>query len=271
MKKLKGIQIPESWEDVTLATFSNYNKAVCDFNEALENLDESEKALSKASVAEVTLNFEICKCFSGLTEEEVYALDIGFVKNYVDKLSFLKKNYEPKEMKFFVFEGVTYKLPESLRFQTKFGQYVEALQAEMNSKYTDKNSVIYLAHQLAHQVDNGKEWNQNERDELAVKFENIPMTVGANFSFFLLKKLQVYSVAYLKHIKKEKIQSMPFMKRISYSLGGLKRYMKLLKLKYSISLIKLRLIVFYVQIREKLLHTLRFCRLGTITNVKFKN
>lgn len=271
MKKLKGIQIPESWEDVTLATFSNYNKAVCDFNEALENLDESEEALSKASVAEVTLNFEICKCFSGLTEEEVYALDIGFVKDYVSKLKFLEENYKPEEMKSFEFEGVTYKIPENLRLQTKFGQYVEALQAEMNSKYTDKNSVIYLAHQLAHQVDNGKEWNQNERDELAIKFENIPMTIGANFSFFLLKKFQIYSVAYLNHINEERVQKMPFMKRIFYSLVGLRRYMKWQNLRYLITLTKLRLIVFYSQIRERLSHILRFCRLEVITNVKFKN
>ena len=271
MKKLKGIQIPESWEDITLKSFSNYNKAVCDFNEKLEDLDNSEDSITKASIAEVVLSFEICKAFSGLSEEEVYALDVGFVKDYVKKLKFLEKNYEAEEMKSFEFEGVTYKLPENLRLHTKFGQYIEALQAEMNSKYTDKNSVIYLAHQLAHQVDNGKEWNQKERDELAVKFENIPMTIGANFSFFLLRKLQAYSVAYLNHIKEEKIQKMPFIKRTFYNLDGLKQYMKWQNLRYLISLMKLRLIVFYSQIRDKLSHIFHSCRLEVITNLKFKN
>ena len=271
MKKLKGIQIPESWEDITLASFSNYNKAVCDFNDKLEGLDNSEESLTKASVAEVVLIFEICKSFSGLSEEEVYALDIGFVKDYAKKLKFLEKNYTPQEMSSFEFEGVTYKIPENLRLQTKFGQYIESLQAEMNSKYTDKNSVIYLAHQLAHQVDNGKEWSQGERDKLAVKFENIPMTIGANFSFFLLKKFQIYSVAYLKHINEERIQRMPFMKRIFYNLVGLRQYTNWRNLRYLINLTKLRLIVFYSQIRERLLHIFHLCRHGLITNLKFKN
>ena len=68
----------------------------------------------------------------------------------------------------------------------------------MNIKFTDKNSVIYLAHQLAHIVDNGEGWDAEYRDKLAEKFKKIPMSIAYDFAFFLLKKSQIYSLAYLK-------------------------------------------------------------------------
>ena len=242
---------PKNWSEITLEQFSEYNKALVDFTEKTEELDiENSKDANQILIEEVHLNFAICKAFSGLSEEEVYTLDIAWVKDYVVGLTFLTQQYEAKELKSFEFEGITYNVPDSLPLNTKFGQYIEALQAEMNSRYTDKNSVIYLAHQLAHIVDNGEDWNGEYRDELAEKFKRVPVSLGFDFAFFLSKKCQIYSLAYLKLEAEAQVKRLPFIKRILHRLGGLKHYMNWRSLRYLINLTTLRLIVFYILIRE---------------------
>ena len=252
MNKYKGIPQPQSWSEITLRQFSEYNKLIVDFQEFVEGLNEdNEKELNQLLVSEVTLNFNICEVLSKLPSEEVYALDIALVKEYIEGLTFLVKNYEPKEIKYFSFKETNYNVPDSLPINTKFGQYVESLQAEMNERHTDKNSVIYLAHQIAHIVDNGEDWNGADRDKLALEFEELPASIGLDFAFFLSKKCQTYSLAYLLYEKAEQEKQLPFIKRTSQGLVGLKHYMNWRRLKYLISLIKLRLTVFYILTQER--------------------
>lgn len=250
---------PKSWSEITIEQFSEYNKALVLFQEKVEELEpEKENDANQIIIEEVYLNFKICEVFSGLAEEDVYTLDIAFVKEYVDSLEFTRVAHESKELKSFEFDGVTYNVPQELKINTKFGQYIEALQSEMNSKFTDKNSVIYLAHQLAHIVDNGEGWDAEYRDKLAEKFKKIPMSIAYDFAFFLLKKSQIYSLAYLKYHQQEELRKLPFIKRFLAAMVGLKRYMNWQKVKYSINLTRLRLTVFYIQIREKFLHIYPF-------------
>ena len=258
---------PKDWSEITLEQFSEYNKALVDFTEKTKELNpEDDKEANQILIDEIHLNFAICKSFSGLTEEEVYTLDIAWVKDYVSSLVFLSQEYEPKELKSFEFEEITYNVPDSLPLNTKFGQYIEALQAEMNSRYTDKDSVIYLAHQLAHIVDNGEDWDGEYRDKLAEKFKAIPVSLGFDFAFFLSKKCQIYSLAYLNQELEAQAKKLPFTKRILLRLVGLKRYMSWQKLQYSINLIRLRLIVFYTLTRGLFSNIYRTLRLRATTS-----
>lgn len=269
MKKYKGIPQPQSWGDITLKQFSEYNKLIVDFQEEAKDVSEdSDEELNKLLVNEVTLNFNLCELFSKLPNSEVYVLDIALVKEYVEGLTFLTKDYKPKELKYFSFKGINYNVPESLPVSTKFGQYVESLQAEMNNRYTDKNSVIYLAHQIAHIVDNGEDWSGKDRDKLAVEFEELPASIGLDFSFFLSKKCQAYSLAYLLYEKAEREKELPFIKRTLRALGGLRHYMSWRRLKYSISLIKLRLTVFYILIQERFSNIYRILQRKAIMSQK---
>jgi len=253
MKKFKGIPIPKSWSEITLKQFSDYNKVILDFIDKNEKLEKegSDKNLNKIAVNEIKMNFKVIELLSGLKSSDVYAIDIGLAKAYIKELKFLTKEYEPKPIKSFVFNDVNYNLPQKLKINTKYGQYIEALQAEMVDRYTDKNSLIYLAHQLAHMVDNGRDWSGEERDKLAKKFEDLPASIGLDFAFFLSKKCQIYSLAYLNQVVEEEVKKLPFIKRILKRLGGLKHYMSLQNVKYLINLIKLRLIVFYTQTQDR--------------------
>jgi len=269
MKKHEGIPQPQGWEDITLNQFSEYNKLLFEFNRFCENIDENdEDEGNKILVETIKMNFNICEVFSKLPNEEVYSLDIALVQDYVDNLNFIREEYTPKEIKFFEFKGVNYNVPENIGISTKFGQYIESLQSEMNSRHTDKNSVLYLAHQIAHVVDNGEDWDGSRRDELAEQFKELPASIGLDFSFFLSKKCLIYSQAYLQYAKQEAEKKLPFTKRIFKGLVGLKHYMSLQRLKYLISLIKLRLIVFYLQILPKYSNIYRILRQRLTSRVK---
>ena len=258
MKKFEGIPMPESWKDVTLRQFSEYNKAAVDFKEALDSIDpEDENASTKALIKEAEYNYKVIEVLSSLPEEDVYTIDIAMAKDYVDNLNFIRERYEPKEIKSFVFEDVNYNVPDSIPINTKFGQYIEALQAEMVTKYTEKNSIIYLAHQIAHIVDNGNDWSTKERDKLAEKFERLPANIGLDFSFFLSKKCLIYSQAFLRYVAEREVKKLRFTKRIYLRLVGLKHYMNWRKLRFSINLIRARLKALNIQIQEKFFNIFR--------------
>lgn len=269
MKKYEGIPQPQGWHEITLKQFSDYNKLLTEYREFCESVDlDSDESGNQMLVETIKMNFGVCELFSKLPNEEVYALDVALVQDYVDNLDFIRETYDAKEIKSFKFKGVNYNVPENLGLHTKFGQYIESLQAEMNSKYTDKNSVIYLAHQIAHVVDNGEDWSGEERDKLAEEFEELPASIGLDFSFFLSKKSLIYSQAYLQYAKQEAEKKMPFIKRTLRALGGLKHYMSLQRLKYSISLIKLRLTVFYLQILARFSNIYRILRQRLTSKVR---
>ena len=179
----------------------------------------------------------------------------AFIYEYNEQLSFLNEEREPKEISHFEFKGKIYDLPETLRMNTKYGQYIESVQSQFVSQHSDKNSLIYLAHQLAHTVDYGEEWNGSERDKLAQEFTQIPATIALDFSFFLSKKLKIYSLAYLKYMENQQERSKPFIQRTFKALVGLKRYMNWQSLEFLIQKTRLRLIVFYILIREKFFNT----------------
>ena len=260
------MKIPTSLEAVTLEQFSDYHKACC----KLKDFVDKNKNKSEDEYLAEDLNFklEVCSIFSGVPKEELLEMPIAFINEYVEQLSFLNKEREPKEISHFEFKGKVYDLPETLRLNTKYGQYIEAVQSEFVSRHTDKNSLIYLAHQLAHTVDYGEEWDSKERDKLAQEFTQIPATVALDFSFFLSKKLTIYSLAYLRYVEKQKGSKQPFMKRTLKALVGLKRYMNWQSAVYLISLTRLLLTVFYIRTQERLFSIYRFCRLKLTMNTK---
>tara|TARA_R110002073_G_scaffold132955_1_gene279983 strand:- start:2011 stop:2823 length:813 start_codon:yes stop_codon:yes gene_type:complete len=267
MKELEGMMLPTSWEELTIKQYSEYNKALSKFSEAINELDEeSESTPTQILIEEIKLNFDIIKCFSGLSESEALAVDISTAREYADQLSFLSVEYKAKDLSSFSHKGVTYKFPENVGLNTKFGQYVESLQAEMAASHLDKDSVLYLSHQMAHIVEfNGEAWDGLVRDKLAEEFESLPCSIAFEFSFFLSKKYLIYNLAYLEYEKALQEKSRPFTKKVLATLVGLRRYMNWQSVVYLKNLTQLRLIVFYVQIRERYSNICRIFRRNPIT------
>lgn len=244
---------PKSWEDLTIKEFSRYNTALSEFLKSIKDFPEDSKETpSKILIEEIKLNFKVLEIFAGLTEDEALSVDIAIAKGYSDDLSFLMNKYEPTDIDSFNFKGTKYTFPKNIGLNTKFGQYVEALQSEMAASHLDDKSILYLSHQIAHVVefDNNK-WNGKERDILAKTFEELPCSVAFDFGFFLEKKYQIYSQAYLEYEIAGLEKRLTFTKRITAVLVGLKRYMNWRSLMYLKNLTILRLIVFYIQTRER--------------------
>lgn len=258
------MKIPRSLDAVTLEQYSNFHKACC----KLQEFVNSGKNKNEYETKELEFKLEVCKIFSGLAEEKLLEMPIAFINEYNEQLSFLNEERKPKDISFFQFKGKVYDIPETLRLNTKYGQYIEAMQSQFLSNHSDKNSLIYLAHQLAHTVEYGEEWNGEKRDKLAQEFTQIPASIALDFSFFLSKKLRVYSLAYLQYMARQEALKTPFMKRALRGLVGLKRYMNWQSAEYLIQTTRLRLIVFYILIRDKFSSIFLFWRQKLIMKVK---
>jgi len=245
---------PKDWSEVTLKQYSRYNKVVSEYHKKIENLNpEKQNEASIILLEELKFQHDVCEVFSGLTAKTIDKKSISEIKEYCSGLDFLKKSPEYLNKKEFTFKGVKYIIPEDVRMETKYGQYVEAMQSQMAWEAKDKDSIMYLAHQLAHQVSG--EWIQEDRDKLAIEFEDLTMDVFFDFSFFLQKKSIIYIAAYQKLLIDQAQKKKTMKNRLWDGLDTLKRYTKLLKGGFLKDLIKLRLTVYYILIRQKFLTT----------------
>jgi len=246
------MMIPKNWREVTLKQYSAYNELIADYQEQIKDLDpENNKDATMILLKEVNFQYEVCILFSKESKESIYLKDVGFIKDYSSKLEFLQEKPTEHKLVRFTFKGVEYKMPEDMRINTKYGQYVEAVQSEMAWNALNKNSLMYLAHQLAHQVEFSEEWSQDERDKLAIVFEDVSMGVFFDFGFFLESQSAIYTAVYLNLSSQELLKNLPFTKRLLVGWGVLKRYMNWQKVVYLKDLAVLRLIVFYIQTRER--------------------
>tara|TARA_R110001606_G_scaffold19658_2_gene72141 strand:+ start:47 stop:841 length:795 start_codon:yes stop_codon:yes gene_type:complete len=259
----KEMKFPTGWDSVTLRQFSDYNKACVKYGESIKNNENiTDEFLDRLDV-EIKLN--ACIIFSGLSRDEVLELPTALVNEYHESLTFLKEERESEDIKSFEFEGIKYTLPDGLRINTNYGQYLESVQAEFYVKNTDPNSVMYLAHQLAHTVELDGDWQNKDRDILAKRFEKIPVSIALDFSFFLSKKSKIYSLAYLVYEARQREKKLPYTKRILATLVGLKRYMNWQRVIYLKDLTRLRLTVFYIQTFQMFFNIFRILRVKLIT------
>lgn len=263
MKKFEGLNLPESLEEITIKEFSNINKIINEYNLEEEGIDELE-----LEIRSYRMNADIVQELTGISDEQKENTDLGIFREYMNRMSFLKGDRKPLKLDSFTFKGKTYHIEEDLKGKTKFGQYVEALQIQANSHKLDKNSLEYLAHQLAHQVNYGEEWDEKTRDALAIDFLDLPCTVCLDFAFFLQSRLPKYKiVSYLAQADKAPRKE-SYTKEISARLVGLKLYLNWRNWGYLISRTRLRLIVYYILIREKFYSMFRLPVQKEITNTK---
>tara|TARA_R110002153_G_scaffold18687_1_gene64935 strand:- start:493 stop:1287 length:795 start_codon:yes stop_codon:yes gene_type:complete len=262
----KEMKFPTSWDAVTLRQFSDYNKVCVKYGESIkENEDVTEEFLDKL---DIEMKLDSCVIFSGLSRDEVLELPTALVNEYHESLEFLQEEREGKDIKSFEFEGIKYSLPDGLRINTNYGQYLESVQSEFYFKNTDPSSVMYLSHQLAHTVELDGDWQNKDRDILAKRFEDIPVSIALDFSFFLSKKSKIYSLAYLLYQARQAEKKLPFIKRISNTLVGLKRYMSWQRVIYLKDLTRLRLTVFYIQMFQMFFNIFRTLRVKLTTSTK---
>ena len=215
MLKHLGYDLPESWEDVTIKQFSEYNVALKKYNDQQKKYESQEEEATdlEKMITESNLKAGIMSAFTGVSLEELQKENLHVIKDYISLLLFIHEDRKNETLKSFTFKGVEYFIPENLSAETKFGQYINSLQAEMVSKATDPSKMEYLSHQIAHTVVG--DWSEEERDNLAKEFLELPSSVAMDFAFFLQRQLEIFSLAALSSTgvplsKKNKYMNMIF-------------------------------------------------------------
>ena len=130
--------------------------------------------------------------FSYMTEipmEMVDKANMSDVEKVINSLDNIMLDYKPKGIESFVYDGETYFFPFEFMKTGTFGDYIEANQLELSTKYLKNGRFDILPEQMAilcKKVD--EEVDLDNIDEKAKKFKNLTMDIVWEFSFFLSKK-----------------------------------------------------------------------------------
>jgi|SaaInlStandDraft_1057018.scaffolds.fasta_scaffold38989_2 hypothetical protein len=226
MLKHLGYDLPESWEDVTIKQFSDYNVALQVYKKDCEDFKEREEEATELEqmITESKLKAGIMSAFTGVSKEDLETENLHVIRDYVSLLLFIHEDRKDKILKSFTFKGVEYFIPENLALETKFGQYINSLQAEMVSQAKNPSNMEFLSHQIAHTVKGNM--SEEERDKLAEEFLELPSTIAMDFAFFLDKQLEIFSLAALTNKGVPLDKKNESMKKLLEGSVGLSPYMK---------------------------------------------
>jgi hypothetical protein len=226
MLKHLGYNLPESWEDVTIKQFSDYNIALSVYGKTHESFKDKEEGMTELEhmLTESKLKVGIMSAFTGVSIEDLEKENLHVIRDYTNLLLFIHKDRKDELLKSFTFKGIEYFIPENLSLETKFGQYVNSLQAEMVSRAQNKANLEFLSHQIAHTVKG--DWSEEERDKMAEEFLELPSSVAMDFAFFLDRQLEIFSLAALASKEASAGENNKYMKVLLGHSVGLSPYMK---------------------------------------------
>ena len=136
------------------------------------------------------MNKELFAYMTGIDEKKINKISMDSINAVLSCLDDITKDYEPKGVDYFEFEGNVYYFPMDFLRTATFGDYIESQQLEMNTQYLKNGRFDILPEQMAilcKQVD--EEVDLDDIDEKASKFRKLTMDIVWEFSFFLNKRI----------------------------------------------------------------------------------
>ena len=218
--KSVDIDIPTEWKDVTVKYWAEMASIISSHQKSLEDetkghLEENEAKpdvnitaiLNDAEIVDtLKLNRDIFCYISGLSKEDMKEVDMNQVATVIETLGVLMKEYEPKGLRFFEFEGETYYFPSEYLKKNTYGDFIESTQLDMNIEQMKNGRYDVLPAQMAILCRReGEEYDEDLLEAKTEKFQNLPMDTVYEFAFFLTnaaEKLVKVSNIYLE--KKDK-------------------------------------------------------------------
>lgn len=213
------VDIPTQWEDMTLEWYTDLLQIIqkhTTSNELKENhlkktYEESEfydKIIKDAEfMNEVLLNQDIFAFLTGLDKESVKSTDINQVNEVLSAVEVLTKEYEPKGINNFEFEGETYYFPSEYLKQNTFGDFIETTQLDKSIEQYKNGRFDVLPEQMAILCrKEGEQYDDDVIPEKTEKFKKLSMDKVFEFAFFLSnanqKLVKLFSTSLAK---KEKV------------------------------------------------------------------
>ena len=185
----KEYSIPDSWEEMTLDYYCGLHHIISKYQKTQEE-EESENDLTKYFFhQESKMHKELFCYMTGLSEKKVNNISMQSINSVLNCLESIMKDYEPKGVDSFKFEGDIYYFPIDFLRTGTFGDYIESQQLEMNTQYLKNGRFDVLPEQMAilcKQVD--EEVDLDNIDEKTNNFRRLTMDIVWEFSFFLNKQ-----------------------------------------------------------------------------------
>ena len=199
----RDVVIPVEWKDISVKYWGelstiikrHYERASEEFgvkkDKAHELISDSYMSVLNDSVELnnsqiLRMNADIFSYITGLTKEEVDLIDVSQITEVIGCINTLTKEYEPKGMKSFEFDGETYNFPSEFFRKETYGDFIESTQLEMYIADMENGRYDILPEQMAilcRRAD--EEYDEELIPEKADKFRKLTMDVIWEFSFFL--------------------------------------------------------------------------------------
>ena len=223
----RDVVIPIEWEDISVKYWGELSTIIKKhYKDAADSgkieKEKSHELIKAQYVSDLTdkvelnnsqtlsMNKDIFSYVTGLTRDEVNLIDVNKITQVIECINKLTKEYEPKGLKSFDFNGETYYFPSEFLRKETYGDFIESTQLEMYISDMENGRYDVLPEQMAilcRRID--EEYDEDAIPEKAEKFRELTMDIIWEFSFFLThqsKKLTKLSLMYLE--KQQQVQEL---------------------------------------------------------------
>ena len=223
----RDVVIPIEWEDISVKYWGELSTIIKKhYKDAADSgkieKEKSHELIKAQYVSDLTdkvelnnsqtlsMNKDIFSYVTGLTRDEVNLIDINKITQVIECINKLTKEYKPKGLKSFDFNGETYYFPSEFLRKETYGDFIESTQLEMYISDMENGRYDVLPEQMAilcRRID--EEYDEDAIPEKAEKFRELTMDIIWEFSFFLThqsKKLTKLSLMYLE--KQQQVQEL---------------------------------------------------------------
>tara|TARA_R100001463_G_scaffold122830_1_gene179415 strand:- start:802 stop:1488 length:687 start_codon:yes stop_codon:yes gene_type:complete len=192
------LEIPTEWKDITVSYWAELTSIISKhqkdndlkknhYKEKFEGEKDMKKLLSDIEfLDEMKLNRDIFAFIAKMDKEDVKRVDMNQITEVINTIGVLTKEYVPKGMKSFEFEGETYNFPSEFLRNNTYGDFIESTQLDMNIENMKNGRYDVLPEQMAilcRRV--GEEYDEDLIPEKTEKFKKLKMDTVMEFAFFL--------------------------------------------------------------------------------------
>lgn len=190
----KKYDIPTDWSEITLEYWCGLYNIIKKYTkkdeEKEKNGEVSEFDESKLEDFEILrMNRDIFQYMTGISDDMLNTVETESMYQAIAIIGDLLKEYEPKNIESFNFEGEKYFFPKEFLKRNTFGDYIESTQLDMYVDIMKNGRFDVLPEQMAilcRRAD--EEYDDNIIQEKAEKFKQLKMDVVWEFGFFLTQQ-----------------------------------------------------------------------------------
>ena len=135
------------------------------------------------------MNRDIFQYMTGISDDMLNTVETESMYQAIAIIGDLLKEYEPKNIESFNFEGEKYFFPKEFLKRNTFGDYIESTQLDMYVDIMKNGRFDVLPEQMAilcRRAD--EEYDDNIIQEKAEKFKQLKMDIVWEFGFFLTQQ-----------------------------------------------------------------------------------